>query len=173
MMVERFGYTVPQITGLVLATAVFNMVFAGRIGGLVGKWGERRALTFEYLGLIGVFTMYAFVQDPWVAAALYLIDHGFFALSIGVKTYFQKIADPADIAPTSGVAFTINHIAAVFIPALFGLIWLVSPAAVFLLGAGMACVSLGLARLIPMSPEAGREVIWSRSPAPAVAPAAD
>jgi hypothetical protein len=172
MMVERFGYTVPQITGLFLATAVFNMVFAGRIGGLVGKWGERRALTFEYLGLIGVFTMYAFVQDPWVAAALYLIDHGFFALSIGVKTYFQKIADPADIAPTSGVAFTINHIAAVFIPVAFGLIWLVSPAAVFLLGAGMACVSLGLARLIPMNPEAGREVIWSRAPVP-VAPAAD
>jgi hypothetical protein len=172
MMVERFGYTVPQITGLFLATAVFNMIFAGRIGGLVGKWGERRALTFEYLGLIGVFTMYAFVQDPWVAAALYLIDHGFFALSIGVKTYFQKIADPTDIAPTSGVAFTINHIAAVFIPAAFGLIWLTSPAAVFLLGAAMAAVSLFLARLIPRDPEAGNEVIWSRA-APAVVSAAE
>lgn len=173
MMVERFGYTVPQFTGLFLATAIFNMLFAGRIGGLVGKWGERRALTFEYLGLIGVFTAYAFVQDPWIAAALYLIDHGFFALSIGVKTYFQKIADPADIAPSSGVAFTINHIAAVFIPAVFGLIWLASPAAVFLLGAAMAAVSLMLARLIPRDPEAGREVVWSRTPAPSVVSAAE
>ena len=36
----------------------------------------------------------------------------------------------ADIAPTAGVAFTINHIAAVFIPVVFGLMdrfsnWLV------------------------------------------------
>ena len=52
-----------------------------------------------------------------LAAALYVIDHLFFALAFAQKTYFQKIADPADIAPTAAVAFTINHIAAVFLPA--------------------------------------------------------
>ena len=57
-----------------------------------------------------------------------------FSLAIAIKTYFQKIADPADMASTAGVAFTINHIAAVAIPAAFGLVWLVSPAAVFLDG---------------------------------------
>ena len=59
---------------------------------------------------------------------------------------------------TAGVAFTINHIAAVVIPAAFGLIWLVSPAAVFLIGAGMACVSLVLARIVPDDPSEGNEV---------------
>ena len=80
-------------------------------------------------------------------------------MAIAMKTYFQKIADPADIAPTAGVAFTINHIAAVVIPAAFGLIWLVSPSAVFLIGAGMAGISLVLARLVPTDPIEGREWI--------------
>ena len=81
-------------------------------------------------------------------------------LAIAIKTYFQKIADPADMASTAGVAFTINQIAAVFIPALFGLVWLVSPAMVFLMGAMLAFISLILARNIPSNPCQGREVIW-------------
>ncbi len=162
LMVEKFGYSVTAITLLFLANAVFNMLFAPKIGGLIVKWGERKALTVEYIGLIGIFAAYAFVQNPWIAAGLYLVDHAFFAMAIAIKTYFQKIADPADIAPTAGVAFSINHVAAVGIPVVFGLIWLVSPAAVFLLGAGMAAISLVLARLIPEAPEAGREIIWSK-----------
>ncbi len=173
MMVEKFGYTVTELTTLFLANAVFNMIFAPMIGGMIGKWGERRALTFEYIGLIGIFVTYAFVTSPWLAAGLYLVDHAFFALAIAIKTYFQKIADPADIAPTAGVAFSINHVAAVGIPVSFGLIWLGNPAAVFLLGAAMAFISLILARLIPATPEPGREFIWSRQPYAVPSPAAD
>ncbi len=162
MMVEKFGYSVTAITLLFLINQAFNMVLAPKIGGLIARFGERRALTFEYIGLIGVFVTYAFVENATLAAVLYVIDHAFFALAIAMKTYFQKIADPADIAPTAGVAFSINHIAAVVIPALFGLIWLVNPSLVFLLGAGMAMVSLVLSRLIPTRPEQGRELRWHK-----------
>ena len=82
----------------------------------------------------------------------------FFAMAIAIKTYFQKIADPADIASTAGVSFTINHIAAVIIPASFGLIWLVDPSLVFWLGALIAILSLLLSRNIPNSPSPGNEV---------------
>ena len=161
MMVEKFGYSVPAITALFLANATFNMVFAPKIGALIGRWGERRALVFEYVGLIGVFTWYAFVQNPWVAAGLYIADHMFFALAIAMKTYFQKIADPADIAPTAGVAFTINHIAAVCLPVGFGLIWVANPAAVFLVGAAMAGASLVLSLMVPSDPHEGNETIFA------------
>jgi hypothetical protein len=137
------------------------MLLAPKIGTLIVRFGERTALTFEYVGLIAVFTTYAFVTDAYLAGALYVIDHAFFAIAIAMRTYFQKIADPADIAPTAGVAFTINHIAAVGIPVTFGLLWLASPAAVFLAGAAMAAVSLFLARLVPTVPSAGNEVDWS------------
>ncbi len=171
MMVEKFGFSVAAITGLFLANAVFNMWVAPKIGNLIIRIGERRVLILEYLGLVGVFMAYAFVNDPWIAAGLYLIDHAFFAMAIAMKTYFQKIADPADIAPTAGVAFTINHIAAVFIPVLFGLMWLKHPSWVFMAGAAMACVSLLLSLLVPRDPREGNETMLMRPRPAAITPA--
>ncbi|BDW97487.1 MFS transporter [Thalassospira tepidiphila] len=159
LMVEKFGYDAATITLLYLLNHVINMFLAPKIGKMIGKWGERRALVFEYVGLFIVFVSYAFVENHILAGGLYVIDHLFFALAIAIKTYFQKIADPADISSTAGVSFTINHIAAVFIPAAFGLLWLISPGAVFLAGAAMAFVSLVLAFNVPHDPEPGNEVI--------------
>ncbi|MDH3380125.1 MAG: MFS transporter [Gammaproteobacteria bacterium] len=159
LMVEKFKFDVGAISLLFLINATVNVLFARRIGRLVGRLGERRALLFEYTGLIGVFTAYAFVSNATLAAGLYIVDHAFFALAIAIKTYFQKIADPADIASTAGVGFTINHIAAVILPAALGVVWLVSPAAVFLVGSGMAVLSLLLSMNIPTHPAPGNEVI--------------
>jgi hypothetical protein len=98
-----------------------------------------------------------------MAAALYVLNHLFFALALAIKTYFQKIASPGDIAPTAAVAFTINHIAAVFLPAALGYLWLSSPISVFLLAAGMAVISLILSCLVPRHPEPGRETTLTRA----------
>ncbi|MBB5722445.1 hypothetical protein FHS72_002071 [Loktanella ponticola] len=161
MMVELFGLEVHEVTRLYLINLVVNIVFAPMMGRLVSVFGERRALLFEYAGLVVVFLAYGGVYYfGWgvvVAATLYVVDHIFFALALALKTYFQKIADPGDIAPTAAVAFTINHIAAVFLPAGLGYLWLTSPAAVFVLAAFMACVSFGLALLIPRHPVPGYE----------------
>ncbi len=163
LMVEKFGYDVSEIAILFFINAGINVVLAPRIGRLIGRIGERRSLLFEYVGLIIVFISYAFVENATVAAGLYVIDHMFFALAIAIKTYFQKIADPADIAATAGVGFTINHIAAVIIPAVFGLLWLSSPSLVFLSGAAMAGVSLLLSLGIPMRPAPGRETVFGKA----------
>ncbi|MEZ8819555.1 MFS transporter [Vibrio sp. 10N.222.54.A1] len=158
LMVEKFGYSAADITLLFLINYLFNFLFAKRIGRFIGVVGERKALIFEYVGLIGVFVGYGLVQSAEWAAALYVVDHLFFALALAIKTYFQKIADPADMASTAGVSFTINHIAAVVIPVVFGVIWLSSPATVFYIGAVMAVVSLALSLNIPKTPEEGNEV---------------
>ncbi|MEL7115041.1 MAG: MFS transporter [Pseudomonadota bacterium] len=172
MMVERFGFEVHQLTALFLINYCANMMFAPLMGKAVAKWGERRALAFEYIGLMGVFLAYGgiyyFGWGMLLAAGLYVLDHLFFALAFAQKTYFQKIADPADIAPTAAVAFTINHIAAVFLPAALGYLWIVSPGGVFLLAACLAGVSLCLALMIPRHPEPGHETVFARpDPAPA------
>ena len=172
MMVERFGFDVHEITMLYLVNLVVNILVAPLLGRAVGHFGERRTLGFEYIGLVVVFLSYGGVYYMgWgvaVAATLYVLDHIFFGLALALKTYFQKIADPGDIAPTAAVAFTINHIAAVFLPVLLGLLWLASPAAVFFLAAGMAGISFCLAMLIPRHPEKGYETIFSRGlPQPA------
>ncbi|MFV0514469.1 MAG: MFS transporter [Jhaorihella sp.] len=172
MMVERFGFDVHEVTALYLINLVANIALAPVFGAVVARFGERRALGFEYFGLTLVFSAYGgiywFGWGVVLAAALYVLDHMFFALALALKTYFQKIADPGDIAPTAAVAFTINHIAAVFLPAALGYLWLISPSAVFMLAAGMAMVSLALAMLIPRHPEPGNETILTRF-APAAA----
>lgn len=157
LMVEKFGYSVADISALFLINYVFNWLFAPAIGKIIGKVGERRTLVFEYVGLILLFVSYGLVESGTWAAILYVVDHLLFALAIAIKTYFQKIAEPKDIAASAGVSFSINHIAAVVIPALLGVVWLTNPSWVFFVGAGFASCSLILAWLVPSSPAQGME----------------
>jgi predicted MFS family arabinose efflux permease len=161
LLVEKFNYSVPEISLLFFVNGGLNMLLAPKVGQLIGRWGERRALILEYIGLIIIFVSYAFVDNAFIAGGLYVVDHLFFALAIAIKTYFQKIADPADIASTAAVGFTISHIAAVIIPAVFGIIWLTSPAIVFLSGACMAAMSLVLSMLVPRHPLRNYETVIS------------
>ena len=158
LMVEKFHYSVADISALFLINYVFNWLFAAKVGKLIGKIGERSVLRFEYIGLIIIFICYGLVENPNFAAALYVVDHLFFALAIAIKTYFQKIAQPEDIAATAGVSFSINHIAAVVIPVLLGMLWILQPAWVFYIGAGFALCSLFLATLVPDKPAQGNEI---------------
>ena len=157
LMVEKFGYSASQVTLLFLVNYAFNYMFAEKIGSLIGQFGERRALTFEYIGLIIVFTAYGLVENATLAAFLYILDHMFFALAIAITTYFQKIADPKDMASNAGVSFTINHIAAIVVPALLGLVWMWSHSLVFYIGAIFALLSLIAAQFIPKSPSPDNE----------------
>ncbi|QIR13712.1 MFS transporter [Shewanella aestuarii] len=162
MMVEKFGYSVTEITALFLINYVINLFFAPAIGRLIGRIGERYSLIFEYIGLIIIFICYAYVDNAHLAAGLYVVDHLLFAMAIAMKTYFQKIADKQDIASTMSVSFTINHIAAVIIPALLGLLWINSPKYVFFIGAFFAACSLILAFNVPQNPRAGTETNWPK-----------
>tara|TARA_B110000093_G_scaffold182146_1_gene227978 strand:+ start:498 stop:1721 length:1224 start_codon:yes stop_codon:yes gene_type:complete len=165
MMVERFGFEVHEVTVLFLINYIANMIFGPIIGRIVFRFGERNALIFEYFGLIVIFAayggVYLFGWSVFIAATLYVLDHLFFGLSIAQKTYFQKIADPSDISSTAAVAFTINHIGAVALPALLGYVWLFSPASVFAVAALIAAISLGLSFCIPRHPMVGNETIFS------------
>ena len=142
MMVGKFGYQAQDIALLFIVNHLLNLFIAPIIGRWIGRVGERRALTIEYSGLIFVFIGYALVENSQIAAGLYIIDHLFFAMAIALKTFFQKIADPKDIASTAGVSFTINHIAAVVIPVLFGMLWIINHSLVFYSGAVIAIASL-------------------------------
>ena len=179
MMVEKFGFELHEVTALFLANYVAQMLFAPYVGRLIGRHGERLAMIVEYVGLVVVFGAYAGVYfldwGVWVAMLLYVFDHLLFAMAFAQKTYFQKIADPRDHAPTAAVAFTINHIAAVALPAPLGLLWLAEPGWVYGIASGMAGVSLLLALMVPRRPDAGRETVfsglWTRLTTPRPTPA--
>jgi predicted MFS family arabinose efflux permease len=160
LLVERFGYDLSSLSVLFFIYCAINIVAGPFLGRMVGRFGERNTIIVENVSLIVVFLGYATTGSGLVAGALFVLDGVFFILTIAQRTYFQKIADPADIAPTSSVAFTINHIAAVPIPLVFGLIWMKDPSIVFQLGAAMAAASLSLAFLVPRHPQPGHETTW-------------
>ena len=164
MMVERFGLDVQQLTTIYLINLMFNIALAPLLGRAVARYGERKALAIEYFGLSLVFFayggIYLFGWGVFIATLLYLLDHLFFALALAIKTYFQKIADPQDIAATAAVAFTINHIAAIFLPLGLGFLWLASPFLVFCTAGTLSFISFALALLIPRQPVKGNETIF-------------
>jgi predicted MFS family arabinose efflux permease len=158
LLVKKFGFTVFDTAKLMLVTSLLNTLLAPRLGELVKRLGERRSIMFENAILILVFAGYALTSDWRIAAALFVIDGVFFTLILAQGTYFQKIADPRDVAATVSVAFTINHIAAVAIPVTFGFIGQsIDYSIIFWLGCAIAVSSLLLSFLVPRHPAPGRE----------------
>ena len=163
MMVEKFSFQVHEVTILFLLNFIVSMLFAPIVGKAINLFGERWILIVEYVGLTIIFLAYAgiyyFDWTVTVGIILFIANHLFFSMSFAIKTYFQKIAEPYDIGSSVAVAFTINHIPAVFLPAVLGYIWIVEPSGIFVMAALMALLSLILAFFVPRNPEPGTETI--------------
>ena len=141
LMVEKFKFSISEITALFIINNVVKIFFMPLIGKAINRYGERKLLSLEYLVLVPIFLTYAFVDNKYIIMVMYILDHIVFNFSIALKTFFQKIADPKDIAPSMAVSFTINHIAAVFFPMIGGLLWILDYKIPFLMGVLLAIIS--------------------------------
>ncbi|MBW1791304.1 MAG: MFS transporter [Deltaproteobacteria bacterium] len=150
LMVKIFNFSVKEVTLLFIFNNIVNYFLSPLIGKAIVRFGERKVLSVEYAGLILVFLAYAFTQSKMVIILMYLIDHILFNFAIAIRTYFQKIADPKDIAPSMAAGFTINHIAAVVLPVLGGIVWMVDYRIPFIAAAVMSGISLIAVQKIPL-----------------------
>lgn len=148
LLVKKFGYTVQEITVLFVVNNVVNYFLSPLIGKAIVRFGERKVLSGEYASLIVIFLAYAMVDSKWIVAVLYVLDHIFFNFSMAIRTFFQKIGDPGDIAPSMAAGFTINHIGAVVFPVVGGVLWMVDYRIPFIAGAAMSLISLVAVQLI-------------------------
>ncbi len=142
LLVEKFHFTVKEITLLFIFNNTVNYFLSPLIGRAIIRFGEQKVLSLEYFSLIFIFIAYATVETKAVMSVLYILDHIFFNFSMGIRTFFQKVGDADHMAPTMAVGFTINHIAAVVIPVLGGLAWIVDYRIPFIAGAFMSLISL-------------------------------
>ena len=149
LLVKKFSFSISEIAALFLLNNIVTFFVSPYIGKWIVRFGECRVLTVEYVSLIVIFICYGLVESRYIALFLYIADNLFFNFAIGIRTFFQKIADPKDIAPSMAVGFTINHIAAVFLPALGGMLWLIDYRLVFFTGALLSFFSLLLVWVIP------------------------
>lgn len=142
LLVEKYHYSVKEIVVLFVLNNVISYFVNPIIGKSINLFGERKVLSFEYIGLFIVFSGYSFIDNRLIIGVLYLVDHIFFNFAIGINTYLQKIADPEDIAPSTAIGFAINHLTAVIIPVVGGLLWVYNYKIPFIAGAFLAILSL-------------------------------
>ena len=148
LMVKKFGFTIQEITVLFLVNNLINYFLTPLIGRAINYFGERKVLSVEYISLIFIFCIYAYTDSKIVVTLMYILDHIVFNFAVAIRSHFQKIADPRDIAGSMAMGVTINHIAAVILPIVGGLIWMVDYKIPFLLGAGLSLISLVLVQFI-------------------------
>jgi predicted MFS family arabinose efflux permease len=146
LLVDVYGMKTSQTALLFLVNSVVSFVALPYVGRSIGRFGERRMLTLNFVCLIGIFIGYATIKEPMILIPLFIVDNLLFGFSLGINSYFQKIARiPQDITPNMSMGQSINHVAAVIIPVVGGILWEVfDPAVPFLGGAVIAVVSLVL-----------------------------
>lgn len=152
LLVENYKVSVIYVALLFILNNVIAIATNPLIAKAINKFGEKKMLSFEYISLTIIFTAYAVIENVWVVALLYVLDHIFFNFSIGIKTYFQKQAEPEDIAPSMAVGFAINHIAAIVLPALGGFLWLSNWRIPFIGAVVLSVISFGFVQFMKTVP---------------------
>ncbi len=142
MLVQKYHYSVKDIAILFIINNVITYFISPYIGKGINHFGERKMLTVEYIFIFLVFAGYAFIEDRTIVAVLYILDHIFFGFSMGINTYFQKTGEYEDIAPSMAMGFTINHISAVVVPVIGGLLWILDWRIPFVVGMVLSLLSL-------------------------------
>ena len=155
LLVKVFNFSVQEVTVLFVLNNIIGYFVAPMVGKAIVRFGERKVLSVEYGGMVIIFLVYALTQSRWVAAGLYILDNLLFNFSMAIRTYFQKIADRQDIAPSMAVGFTINHIAAVVLPVIGGMLWIVDYRIPFVAGSVLSLVSLVAVQYIKLNPVIG------------------
>ncbi len=148
LLVKLFHFSVREMTVLFIINNCVAYVMNPLIGRAIVTFGERKICSIEYIGVIVIFLTYACTSSKLLVSCMYITDALLFNFSVAIRTYFQKIGDPKDTASSMAVGVTINHIAAVFLPALGGYLWMIDFRIPFYVGALLGCVSLVAAQFI-------------------------
>ena len=148
LLVEHYNLGLRVVTGIYVINYALTYFLNPQISKALNKYGERVVLSLESASLIVLFLGYAFIDNVWIVAGLFIMDSIFFNFSIGLNTYLQKMADPEDLGPSTAVGFTINHISAVIIPVFGGALWMLNWRLPFLVGTGFAIMSLYFTQMI-------------------------
>jgi len=157
LLVKEHGISVQTAALLYFVNSLINTYAYQRIGKFVGRWGERMVLSFGFSLLILIFLGYAYIPYLPLLFALFVLDNVIFGMNMATATYLQKIAvSEEELTSNLSLEQTLNHIAAIVVPVVGGTVWsLFGAQAPFLMGVGIALVSLILAQFIrvPRVPE--------------------
>jgi len=156
LLVRVYGAPLTTILLLFMATQAIAWAASPWVGRLIDRLGERPVLIFYFASLTVFFVGYALLRQPWVLYGLFVIDNAFFVFAMALQTYVSRIAPAAEHTPTLGMGVAMNHVAAVTMPLVGGLLWKYAGHEwTFLIGAAAAAASIAAAARIPRRRGAG------------------
>ena len=120
VLVQEFGLRVWEMSTLLLVSSVLNLLAAPYMGYVLDRFGERAAMTGEYLALAICCIAYATLSSIWALVAVMLTVRLLLILSMGLNTYVNRIAPPEELTPTLSAGVSINHITSVAMPLIAG-----------------------------------------------------
>ncbi len=123
VLVKIFDVNITTMATLMTVNQFLNIYTKQRIGKLIDAMGEKVALTINYGSLIFIFLGYAYSKSIMILFGLYILDNICFGFNMAVSTYLNKICSDEDLGPSLAMGSTINHIAAIFIPIIGGILW--------------------------------------------------
>lgn len=143
VLVKVFGVNLTTMATLMTINQLLNIYTKQKIGKLIDSFGEKVALTINYGALIFIFLGYAYSKSLIFLYILYILGNICFGFNMAVSTYLHKICVAEDLGPSLAMGSTINHLAAIFIPIIGGLLWdTYGYQTVFFMGAAIVFFSL-------------------------------
>ena len=117
---EPYHLKVWQISTLMLAGSVLNLIVAPYLGSLIDRLGERITTPVAYAVLVLCCLGYATIPNLWVLIVLWIVIRMTQPLGMGLSTYVYRTAPPEELTPTLSAGVTFDHITSVGMPFLYG-----------------------------------------------------
>jgi predicted MFS family arabinose efflux permease len=123
LLVKRHGAPLTHMILLWAAIQAAGWLASPRVGRLIDRVGEKRVLLTYYSSMILVFLGYAFVPIKGLLYVIFVLDGAFFVFAVALTTFVSRIAPASEHTPTLSMGVAMNHVAAVTMPFLGGLLW--------------------------------------------------
>lgn len=150
LLVKNHELSISMVSMIMLANNLITFFTNRFLGTMSDRVGERFVMAGSSFVLIFIFAGYAFVDYLPLLIVFYLIDNILFGSSIALKSYLSKIASNEDLTSCLSFGMTANHITAVIIPVVGGVMWsLFGYQATFIGGAVIVLVDMIFALRLP------------------------
>lgn len=123
LLVKQYQTPLVLMLQLWLLMQVLGWFLAPRIGRLIDRIGERKALVFYYATMALLFSGYGFIEDRYFLYALFVLDNVLFSFTMAQTTYVNRIAPKNEHTATLSMGVAMNHVASVAMPLAGGLLW--------------------------------------------------
>jgi MFS family permease len=159
VLIQVYHLDPPTFAILGCIIAGLSIVTRTIVGNAIDVKGEKFVLSLEAIILVVICLGYSFAADiapkgtaVIIIAACYIIDNSMSVVEMARSTYVKKIAlCPEDVTPTLSAGTSFDHVIAMSIPFLGGIIWAtVGYKYVFLVAAFIAFVNIFLTRRIQL-----------------------